>query len=234
MVDRPGLGELLVTGARTSAACSSPIAARGARLPRRACAVARSAGAARRARSPPSSCSRSCRSRFVYEVAHYFSLFVIQGQFAVPLLSDPFGPGLGPPRHGRRACRTSPSLTPNTIWYVQAGALVVGHVAALAVAHDRAVDVFARPRRRAAVAVRDARADGPLHGRWPLAPVARMSAARARRHPGADRRDRRVDRRRRGRLRARLVARERAGRRRASRPPDARDARLTAATTKPA
>ena len=30
---------------------------------------------------------------FVYLVAHYFSLFVVQGQFVVPLLSDPFGKG---------------------------------------------------------------------------------------------------------------------------------------------
>ena len=30
---------------------------------------------------------------FAYMVAHYFSLFVIQGQFAIPLLSDPLGKG---------------------------------------------------------------------------------------------------------------------------------------------
>jgi hypothetical protein len=28
------------------------------------------------------------------------------------------------------------------VWYVQVGALVVGHVAGLAVAHDRSLDVF--------------------------------------------------------------------------------------------
>jgi len=85
---------------------------------------------------------------FVYEVAHYFSLLVIQGQFAVPLLSDPLGRGwdlLG-------TADVVPDLTvltPNTIWYVQAGALVAGHVAGLALAHDRAVRVFAD--RRAAL-----------------------------------------------------------------------------------
>ena len=79
---------------------------------------------------------------FVYELAHYFSLFLTQGQFAVPLLSDPFGRGwdiLG-------TADVVPDLTvvsPNTVWYVQAGSLVAGHVVALAVAHDRAVDVFA-------------------------------------------------------------------------------------------
>ena len=78
---------------------------------------------------------------FVYEVAHYFSLFVIQGQFAIPLLSDPLGRGwdlLG-------TADVVPNiavLTPNTIWYVQAAALVTGHVAGLAIAHDRAVAIF--------------------------------------------------------------------------------------------
>jgi hypothetical protein len=78
---------------------------------------------------------------FVYEVAHYFSLFLVQGQYAIPLLSDPLGRGwdlLG-------TADVVPNLTivsPNTVWYVQAGALVAGHVAALAIAHDRAVDVF--------------------------------------------------------------------------------------------
>ena len=76
-----------------------------------------------------------------YLIAHYFSLFLIQGQFVIPLASDPFG-------HGRDFFGTAnfaPNLaivSPNTIWYVQVGALVVGHVAGLAIAHDRAVALF--------------------------------------------------------------------------------------------
>jgi hypothetical protein len=78
---------------------------------------------------------------FVYEVAHYFSLLVIQGQFAIPLLSDPLGRGwdlLG-------TADVVPDLallSPNTIWYVQVASLVAGHVAGLALAHDRAVTIF--------------------------------------------------------------------------------------------
>ena len=37
-------------------------------------------------------------------------------------------------------------LTPHTIWYVQVVALIAGHVAGLAVAHDRAVGLFRTPR----------------------------------------------------------------------------------------
>lgn len=76
-----------------------------------------------------------------YMVAHYFSLFMIQGQFIVTLASDPFGRGwdlLG-------TVDFAPNLTivsPETVWYVQVGALVIGHVAGLAIAHDRAVVVF--------------------------------------------------------------------------------------------
>lgn len=85
----------------------------------------------------------------VYAVAHYFSLLVLQGQVAIKLVSDPFGRGWD--LFGTSGFQPDFTiLTPNTIWYVQVGALVAGHVAGLAVAHDRAVSLF-RPSR---VAVR--------------------------------------------------------------------------------
>ena len=77
----------------------------------------------------------------VYAVAHYFSLLVLQGQFAIPLASDPFG-------HGWDLLGTSdfrPNLgllSPNTIWYVQVAVLVAGHALGLTLAHDRAVALF--------------------------------------------------------------------------------------------
>jgi hypothetical protein len=80
---------------------------------------------------------------FAYLLAHYFSSFVNQGRFIVPLASDPLGRGwdlFGTADY-------APNITvfsPETIWYVQVGALVVGHVAGLAVAHDRAVALFER------------------------------------------------------------------------------------------
>jgi hypothetical protein len=78
---------------------------------------------------------------FAYMLAHYFSQFVIYAQFAVGLLSDPLG-------HGWNLFGTAgfdPNLTavsPETIWYVQWFGLVIGHVAGLAIAHDRAVALF--------------------------------------------------------------------------------------------
>lgn len=78
---------------------------------------------------------------FAYLIAHYFSLLLIQGQFIVTLASDPLGRGwdlLG-------TASFSPNLaivSPETVWYVQVVSLTLGHVAGLAVAHDRAVSLF--------------------------------------------------------------------------------------------
>ncbi|MGE0066134.1 MAG: fenitrothion hydrolase [Solirubrobacterales bacterium] len=77
---------------------------------------------------------------FAYLFAHYFSLFVFQGQAQFTyLLSDPLGTGttdLFGTASGGIDFRV---LTANAIWYVQVGALVVGHVVGLMLAHDRAI-----------------------------------------------------------------------------------------------
>jgi hypothetical protein len=80
---------------------------------------------------------------FAYLVAHYFSLFVIYGQFSIALASDPFGRGWD--LFGTAGVQPNLALlAPNTVWYVQVASLVVGHVSGLAVAHDRAVALFER------------------------------------------------------------------------------------------
>ncbi len=77
---------------------------------------------------------------FAYLVAHYFSLFVFQeqAQFGY-LLSDPLGTAttdlFGTAGNGI----DFKLLSANAIWYVQVGALVVGHVVGLTLAHDRAI-----------------------------------------------------------------------------------------------
>ncbi len=82
---------------------------------------------------------------FVYILAHYFSLLLYQGEVGYKLLSDPWGRGWD--LFGTHAFQPSFTfLTPHTIWYVQVVALVTGHIAGLAVAHDRAVGLFRSPR----------------------------------------------------------------------------------------
>jgi hypothetical protein len=78
---------------------------------------------------------------FAYLVAHYFSLFVGYGQFVIPNLSDPFGRGWDLFGTVDFAPNVVP-FSPETTWYVQVVALTLGHVAGLAVAHDRAVALF--------------------------------------------------------------------------------------------
>ena len=79
-----------------------------------------------------------------YAVAHYFSLLVLQGQVTWRLVSDPFG--FGWDLFGTRDYQPRLDiLSPNLIWYVQVGALIVGHVLGLTLAHDRAVALFRRP-----------------------------------------------------------------------------------------
>jgi hypothetical protein len=83
-----------------------------------------------------------------YVVAHYFSLVVLQTQFMAPLASDPFGKGWD--LFGTADVRPDLGiLTPNIVWYVQVAALVIGHVAGLALAHDKAVELFESPRKAA-------------------------------------------------------------------------------------
>jgi hypothetical protein len=77
----------------------------------------------------------------VYAVAHYFTSLLIQGQYALPLSSDPFGYGWDVLGLADYQPNLAP-LSPNAIWYVQVGALVVGHAVGLTVAHDRAVGIL--------------------------------------------------------------------------------------------
>jgi hypothetical protein len=76
-----------------------------------------------------------------YVVAHYFSLLVYNGQDLARLVSDPLGDGSD--LFGTASSTIDYGVVSATqIWYVQVGALVLGHVAALVLAHDRALVVY--------------------------------------------------------------------------------------------
>jgi hypothetical protein len=80
-----------------------------------------------------------------YALAHYVSLLINQGQFAIPLASDPFGWGWDLVGTADYAPNLT-ALTPNMIWYTQVAVLVAGHVLGLVLAHDRAVALFSSAR----------------------------------------------------------------------------------------
>jgi hypothetical protein len=76
---------------------------------------------------------------FAYLVAHYFSLFVFQEQAQFTyLLSDPLGTATTDLFGTASGGIDFKVLSANAIWYVQVGALVIGHVVGLTLAHDRA------------------------------------------------------------------------------------------------
>ena len=76
-----------------------------------------------------------------YIVAHYFSLFVFQGQKILAHASDPFGRGWD--LFGTATNRIDYTVvSTDAIAWVQTTAIVVGHVLAVVVAHDRAVERY--------------------------------------------------------------------------------------------
>ena len=135
-----------------------------------------------------------------YAVAHYFSLLAYQGQALAYLASNPLGRALAEGDGGLFGTADwgidYTWVGSRTIWYVQVGALVLGHVAGLVLAHDRALEVV-----RPIPARRPARNTGCS---WSWSP-SRASGC------GCSRRDDRPASRPRGAL-ARVPALRRAGR----------------------
>jgi len=82
---------------------------------------------------------------FGYHVAHYLVYLLIQGQYIIPLLSDPFGNGWD--LFGTAGYRVDIALIgARFAWYAALTAIVAGHVAAVYLAHLRALGAFATPR----------------------------------------------------------------------------------------
>lgn len=75
-----------------------------------------------------------------YAIAHYFSLFLLDGQMTWILASDPFAQGVDLfGTLGRPVDYTL--VSPRTISLVQAGAIVIAHLLGLVLAHDRALEI---------------------------------------------------------------------------------------------
>ena len=80
----------------------------------------------------------------VYVLAHYLTLLLFQGQAIAPLAADPLGQGSG--GLGSASAAIDYALIGATaVWYIQVVVIVVGHIAALSLAHDRALVLYDRP-----------------------------------------------------------------------------------------
>jgi hypothetical protein len=77
----------------------------------------------------------------VYVLAHYLTYFVYDGQRILYLASDPFGQGWDIFGTAARGVDYS-VLSQNGAWYLEVAFVVIGHVAALTLAHDRALKIY--------------------------------------------------------------------------------------------
>jgi hypothetical protein len=77
----------------------------------------------------------------VYVAAHYLTFLLYEGQAIRYLASDPFGEGWD--LFGTASAAIDYSLlSENGAWYAKVGFVVMGHVAALVLAHDRALSMY--------------------------------------------------------------------------------------------
>jgi hypothetical protein len=77
-----------------------------------------------------------------YHVAHYLVFLLVQGQYIIPLVSDPFGRGWD--LFGTAGYRVDIAIAgARFAWYMAVAAIVTGHVLAVYLAHRRAIEVFA-------------------------------------------------------------------------------------------
>lgn len=82
---------------------------------------------------------------WAYLVAHYWTFLVVQGQAAFALLSDPLATGAD--LFGTAGRAISYGIVQGTgVWYVQVVVLLAGHVMALVLAHDLALERSRGPR----------------------------------------------------------------------------------------
>jgi hypothetical protein len=76
-----------------------------------------------------------------YHVAHYLGFLLIQGQYIIPQLSDPFGAGWN--LFGTAGYRVDIGIVgARFAWYVAVAAIMIGHVVAVYLAHANALHAF--------------------------------------------------------------------------------------------
>lgn len=77
----------------------------------------------------------------VYNIAHYFQVLATQGQGIIYLISDPLGQGWN--IFGTANYQVDVGiLRADTVWYTQVGFIVLGHIAAVYLAHLIALKIF--------------------------------------------------------------------------------------------
>lgn len=137
----PGLGEGASLTVRTAGLIGFWLAFLGAFI-----AVGAVMSAAARGRRSPLDMARDFAFTLVpialgYHLAHYLLYLLIQGQYIVPLVSDPFGYGWN--LFGTAGYRVDIGIVgARFAWYAAVTAIVLGHIAAVYLAHVKATRVI--------------------------------------------------------------------------------------------
>ncbi len=76
-----------------------------------------------------------------YNVAHYFTVTLIQGQLLIKLISDPFGLGWNL-FHTANYTINAGIIDAASVWYIQVALIIAGHIAAIYLAHLVALKTF--------------------------------------------------------------------------------------------
>ncbi|MBI1986033.1 MAG: hypothetical protein HYS64_05025 [Rhodospirillales bacterium] len=80
-----------------------------------------------------------------YHLAHYLTFLLVQGQYVIPLASDPFGSGWNV--FGSAGYRIDIAIVgAKFTWYAVVAAIVIGHVIAVYLAHRQATATFVEHR----------------------------------------------------------------------------------------
>src|SRR5581483_362095 len=77
----------------------------------------------------------------VYNIAYYYTLLAIQGQAIISLISDPLGIGWNL-FHTKDFLPNIGLISVNSIWHSQVLFILVGHIAAVYLAHIVAIETF--------------------------------------------------------------------------------------------
>jgi len=80
-----------------------------------------------------------------YNIAHYFTVVLIQGQLIFKLASDPFGLGWNLSHTASYTINTG-IISAASVWYIQIALIIAGHIAAVYLAHLIALKTFASNR----------------------------------------------------------------------------------------
>jgi hypothetical protein len=79
-----------------------------------------------------------------YHLAHYFTFLLIQGQYIIPLASDPLGFGWN--LFGTAGYRVDIAvIDARFAWYTAVTSILLGHIAAVYIAHVKAMQMFDAP-----------------------------------------------------------------------------------------